>query len=323
MSTERPIAAIDLGGTRMRVALVGEATHILAQRKVATPAEEGPEGVVARMAELVRGLAGEVGREPAAACVAAPGPLDPATGIVHDAPNLSGWREFPLAARLSARLGLPTRANNDASLAALGEALHGAGAGCEHVVYLTVSTGVGGGIVDGGRIRGGSHGLGGELGHVILQAGGPRCGLGHAGCLEALASGTGVARSARRALRTEGPLARDSILRGHAPLDARSVTEAAREGDALATIVLAMAARALGLAVGGLVNTFDPDVVIIGGGLGLGAWDLLFEPVGWHAAKVVMSPQVRSWRLAPAALGDDAGLIGAAAWLRRAGEDRL
>jgi glucokinase len=317
MSTRQAVATIDLGGTHLRSALQVEADHILAQRRIKTPAEGGPLAVLAAMVEQVRALADETSLAPVAVCVAAPGPIDPSSGVVHAAPNLPGWEGFALTERLSEALGIPARANNDANLAALGEALHGAGKGRPNVLYLTVSTGVGGGVVQQGHLLGGSHGLAGELGHVIVRAGGPRCGFGHAGCLEALASGTAVAAAAQRALNSGSKAARSSALAGAVELDARRVADAAREGDALATAILAGAAKHLGLAIGGFVNTFDPDVVVIGGGLGLGAWDLMSEAVAWHAAKVVMSPEARDWRLRSAALGDDAGLVGAAAWLHR------
>jgi glucokinase len=317
MLTRQPVATIDLGGTHLRAALLDETDHILAQRRIKTPAEGGPLAVLAAMVEQVRELVAQTQLEPVAVCVATPGPVDPRSGVVHAAPNLPGWEDFALTEHLAEALAIPARANNDANLAALGEALRGAGEGRSNVLYLTVSTGVGGGVVQQGRLLDGSNGLAGELGHVIVRAGGPRCGFGHAGCLEALASGTAVAAAAQRALHSGSAAARACALAGAADLDARMVADAAREGDALATAILAGAAKHLGLAIGGFVNTFDPDVVIIGGGLGLGAWDLLAEAVAWHAGKVVMSPEVRNWQLRSAALGDDAGLVGAAAWLRR------
>lgn len=327
------VLAVDLGGTHVRVAKVGRDGRILAQRRARTFAGDGPEAVVAQIAELVEELADaresdvgavlayyprsepmadrETGR-PHAVGVAAPGPLDPRTGIVFATPNLEGWRDFALRDVLSDTLGLPVHVHNDANLAGLGEALAGAGRGHDLVVYLTVSTGVGGGIIRDGRIEEGATGLAGELGHVIVDAGGPACNFGHAGCLEGLASGTAIARAAReRIARGE-----DSTL--GAPQDddvtAEAVAEAARSGDPLALAVMDDAATWLGLAIGSFVNAFDPHAVIIGGGVCL-SWDLLESPMRRAARSVIMAPDRRRVEIVRAALGDDSGLVGAGLWV--------
>lgn len=353
------VLTIDLGGSHLRVAVVSEAANILAQRKVATPVGRGPMAVVARAAELAREVRSQAGGDVIGCGVAAPGPLDPRTGVVFATPNLDGWENFPLRDELSAALDLPTWVHNDANLAGLGEALFGSAATWHRCVYLTVSTGVGGAVVTGGRIDEGSNGLAGELGHMIVRAGGPACAFGHPGCLEGLASGTALARDARAAVvgsqgsagqvvveqsavreddERDAARGRDGahagrVSRGAKPsaragtsalaeaagadLDARAVVDAARRGDLLAGALVEELAEALGLAIGSLVNAYDPDGIVIGGGLGLGAWDMLHEALRRHANRVVMTPAARTWRLEPAALGDDAGLVGAAAYVRR------
>lgn len=340
------VLAVDLGGTHVRVAKVGRDGRILAQRRARTFAGDGPDAVIAQIAELVEELAewreADVGAElatypgsepladreterraqsrrgsveiehPHAVGVAAPGPLDPRTGIVFATPNLEGWRDFAFRDVLADALGLPVHVHNDANLAGLGEALAGAGRGHELVVYLTVSTGVGGGIIRAGRIEEGATGLAGELGHVIVDAGGPACNFGHAGCLEGLASGTAIARAAReRIARGE-----DSTL-GALPDDgvtAEAIAEAARSGDPLALAVMDDAATWIGLAIGGFVNTFDPHVVIIGGGVSL-SWDLLQVPMRSAALSVIMAADRRRVEIVRAALGDDSGLVGAGLWV--------
>jgi len=308
-----PILAVDLGGTRLRVALVADGVVLARSSALTDP--RGPEAVVAQIQDLARALVDDSGRDrfdhhsPTAIAVAAPGPLDPATGTMHALPNLPGWEGFPLGPALAEAIGLPAFVHNDASLAALGEARRGAGRGARLMVYLTISTGIGGGIVAGGRLLEGAHGLAGELGHVVVRLGSSaRCGAGHAGCLEALASGTAIARAAAERRARGEP----TVLGAEA--DAAAVAAAARAGDALACSVYERAAADLGIALAGFVNAFDPDVVVLGGGVALGAWDLLASGALRAATPTIMAPGARSWRLVPAALGDDAGLVGAAEW---------
>ncbi len=271
-----------------------------------------PDTVIATITELVAEV--RQGIQPDALTgvgVAAPGPLNPATGIVYATPNLTGWDDFPLAERLSAALDLPVWVNNDANLAALGEAHCGAGRGFDPLIYLTVSTGVGGGIIQAGRIYTGAHGLAGELGHVIIQAGGPRCNFGHAGCLEALASGTGIARRATERLAEGEPSAIPDFVDESGEITSVSVAEAATAGDALALRLYANAGHALGLGIASFLNAYDVARVVIGGGVSQ-SWSL-FEGPMWEAVRAVtMSWSKRPIDIVAAELGDNAGLVGAA-----------
>jgi len=362
-TADQAMIAVDLGGTHVRAALVGPDGTLLEQSRERTRAEAGPKGVVEQIAALVRSLGPlEPGVRAPMVAVAAPGPLNPARGVVYATPNLAGWHDFELAAALETELALAVKVHNDANLAALGEALRGAARDCGSSVYLTVSTGVGGGVVQGGGILEGAHGLAGELGHMIVRAGGPACNFGHAGCLEGLASGTAIARAAAERL-ASGESSLLASLTGHgepggagerrpptagatgraaggraggnggadtgrttgdeaapeqeeqqtAAPTAEQVAEAARQGDALASDVLTAAAADLGLAIGSLINAFDPDVVVVGGGVSA-SWDLIAEPIERACASVVMAPDHRSTRIVRAELGDDAGLVGAGLW---------
>jgi glucokinase len=299
------VLAIDLGGTRLRVAFV-RAPGVPPERvtRLATRPEEGFPNVLDRMiAAAHEVLAGEpierVG-------VAAPGPLDPRRGVMLRPPNFPRWpAETPLADALAGRLGVPVVVDNDANVAALGEWQAGAGRGVDNLVYFTVSTGVGGGVIVGGAILHGAHGYAGELGHLVVQADGPACGCGGRGCLEALASGTAIARQADERLRAGEP----SVLRPGAT--AVDVFAAARAGDRLAAAVVARAMDWLGVGVVNALHLFDPAMVILGGGV-TNAGRLVLDPVTRVVAERAMPP-FRQTPIVEAGLGDDAGIYGAAA----------
>lgn len=346
MSPQQAIA-VDLGGTNLRVARIAPDGVICNQRRIETPADGRPAAVIAAIAELVAAVSGsrppvpqphsskgrkgsidvaeplagtphgdaadyESAAEVVGVGVAAPGPLDPTSGVVYATPNLVGWDDFPLAERLSAVLRLPVLVNNDANLAALGEARFGAGRGFDPLIYLTVSTGVGGGIIQGGRIYQGAHGLAGELGHVIVRAGGPTCNFGHPGCLEALASGTGIARRAgERLAGGADSTIRDYVSNGQ--ITALAVARAAAAGDALAGQIYREAGEALGYGIASFLNAYDVARVVIGGGVAQ-AWPL-FEAPMWAAVRATtMAWPRRAVDIVPAELGDNAGLVGAATY---------
>lgn len=309
------VLVFDLGGTWLRAALADPAGRLLARVRRPTPAE-GPEAVIAAMVAAALQLDPEGAA--AAVGIAAPGPLDPRAGVVIRMPNLAGWRDIPLAARLSEALDRPTHLHNDASLAALGEARAGAGVGTDPLVYLTLSTGIGGGIVLGGRLFDGRHGLAGELGHILLDPAGPTCGLGHAGCLEALASGSALARRAQEAL-AGGAIAPESPLgilavAAEGPPDARLIADAAWQGDDWALAAWRAAGDALGRGLASIINTVDPERIVLGGGL-VAAWDLWSGPMEAALAAAAVTWPERACPILPAALGDDAGLVGAALWM--------
>ncbi len=303
------IVGVDLGGTNVRAAVAtGEATHGEVVRRE-TPASGGPEAVLDAVAECVREAAS--GETLGGVAIGIPGPLDPRLGVVHAAPHLAGWREVPAGDMLSARLGCPVAVRNDATLAGFAEWKAGAGKGTDYFIFITASTGVGGAVIAGGRLYEGSTGSAGEVGHAPASMDGPPCGQGHTGCLEGMASGTAIAAAARQALAAGERSSLSGIERQ--ALDARAVEEAAQRGDPLAMRLFNDAARALGRAVGGLINLLAPEAVAIGGGL-INAGDLLFVPMRRAVPEIAFEYPASRCRIVPAALGTDAGIVGAAAW---------
>ncbi|RMF41924.1 MAG: ROK family protein [Anaerolineae bacterium] len=240
----------------------------------------------------------------AAAC---PGPVNRARGILHTAPNIPEWQEYPLAEHLQARFGVPAAIDNDANLAALGEWRFGAGQGHHHILYLTVSTGIGGGIIMDDHLLHGAHGLAGELGHLTILPNGPVCGCGQRGHLEAVASGTAIARQVRAALEAGSP----SRMSLNPPPTTREIAQAAAEGDSLAQEALSQAGTYLGVALADYLHVFNPTCLIIGGGVARSG-DVLLQPLQDALRTHVMSPRyLDDLVVTTAALEDNAGLLGA------------
>ncbi len=301
---------IDLGGTSTRAAVGLKDGTLLATHKLPTFAAEGPDHVIATIveaAEIACAMAGVDMGEVAAWGVAAPGPVDRYDGSVYDPPNLPGWRTVPLQALLAERTGKPVRVGNDANLAGVAEWRHGAGRGASDVVYLTISTGIGGGVIAGGRLLVGRIGAAGELGHMTVDYHGPLCKCGNKGDLESLASGTAIARMAREELAagTESPWTHKGR-----EVSAVDVVAAAQAGDAVSCAIIARVADALGAGAVNIVNVFNPEVIVIGGGVAQ-AGDLLFAPIRAAVANYAMRLAAQDVRIVPAEFGDNAGLVGA------------
>ncbi len=309
------IVAVDLGGTQVRAALCDREGQILKRAAQPANATEGVAAVFARIVASVREVAGDQLRVRGIG-VGAPGPLDPWRGVILQAPNLPGMTDFPMKARLEKELGAPAFVGNDANLAALGEHRHGAGQGVAHMIYMTISTGIGGGIIADNQLYLGWRGFAGEVGHQTLDAYGPRCNCGNVGCLEALAAGPALVRYARDALRG----GRDSKLRAQVGLHLDQLTgamiaQAARAGDGLAREIYERAGFFIGLGMTNLLHNFDTELFVLGGGVAIHAWDLLYPPMLAALDKYAMPSMRHGVRVAPAQLGDDAGLLGAAAWV--------
>ncbi len=301
--------AVDMGGTRFRVALADASGKLSYRKSHLTRAHEGKEAVISRLTQAVRETMDHHTREQILAVgFAAPGPLDPRTGVIFTPPNLPGWQDVPLKALLEEQLNLPVYLGNDANLAALGEHHFGAGRGMDNLIYMTVSTGVGGGIIADGRLLLGQDGLAGEVGHMSV-AEGPRCKCGNYGCLEMLASGLAIARIAGERMEAGEKSSIPTFARGR--ITAEAVEAAARAGDALARSVLHGAATHLGVGIVNLVHLFNPQAIIIGGGVSQ-AGEQIFGPVRRIVAERAM-PNFRKVQIIPAALGDDVGLYGAVA----------
>jgi glucokinase len=307
-----PILGIDIGGTKLAVAVAREDAEVLAEAREPSRAEEGPDAMIDRSVAMARAVVAEAGvaiEEVTAVGIGCGGPLDPWRGVVHKALNNPGWIDIPLVARVEEALGRPAFLDNDANAAALGEYRFGAGRGVRDLVYLTVSTGVGGGLILEDRLYHGVNGNAGELGHISVRvAGGRPCHCGSVGCIEAYCSGTNIAARFREALDAGGA----SSLQGQAEITARDVADAARAGDRLACDVWDETTELLGGGIVSIVNAFNPSLVVLGGGV-TGAGDLLFEPVRRIFAERAMPWLAEPVSIVPAELGDRTGVLGAVA----------
>jgi glucokinase len=306
--------AIDLGGTQVRVALSDAELNLTGIVKEPADHRNGPQGIVDQVAGMLESALEETGTRRGAlqrGVVASPGPLDTTTGIVHGAPNMPGWEgEVPLRQIVEDTIGLPVQPVNDANVAAVGEYRRGAGRGSETMVYLTVSTGIGGGVIVDGRLMEGVRGMAGEIGHMTIDMHGPVCNCGNVGCLERLASGTNIARQFRDALAAGETSAVTSWLDGRAPT-AADVSRGAREGDALAIRIWDESMQALGFGVVSVIHLFNPDIVVLGGGV-TNAGDQVFDPVRQVVRTHAMPLPGQGVEIVRAQLRDNAGLYGAA-----------
>jgi glucokinase len=266
-------------------------------------ATEGPYSMIDRHIDLARRVIEEAGVDWAAIDgigIACGGPLDPATGVILSPPNLPGWHQIPLTDIVSDRLGKPTVVENDATGGALAEWWFGAGRshGVDDLIYLTISTGIGGGLVLDGRLYRGVAGNAGELGHLTVIYGGRRCGCGRRGCLEAYASGTNIAARAREALES----GEHSLLRNIPDFSAQHVAAAAEDGDPLASRIWDETMDMLGSAVANILDVFNPALVVLGGGV-TKTGDQLLVPVREAALRQAMEPARRSAQIVLAELG--------------------
>lgn len=304
------VLAVDLGATWMRAAVVTHEGEVLVRQERATLNGSEPGAVVDELASLLGQVRNESATEPRAVCVAAAGLVAGDEGRVVVAPNISGFRDVPLAELLAQRLRIPVFVENDASAAALGEHRFGAGRGVRHLLHATLGTGIGGGIVIDGRLYRGAKGFAGEIGHIVLDPAGPRCSCGARGCLEALVSGTAFARRARRLIESGKAPILAALTEGRDPTG-EDLLAAARAGDLAAEAEIRNGGHVLGLGLASLLNVLNPERLTLSGGL-LAMGELLLEPM--HRA-------MRSLPYGPAAgtevrlteLGGDTGLLGAAA----------
>lgn len=303
------IIAMDIGGTQLRVATFsGDSIIPVNVRRTSTRSKEG--NVFERLTTALDSI------WPAetvdAICAAIPGPVDPERGVILSAPNIPGWVNLPFAELLARKYHVPVFLENDANLAAVGEWRYGAGRGHNDLLYLTISTGIGGGIICGGRLLTGAHGLAAELGHLIVLPGGPVCSCGQRGHLEAIASGTAIARYVSEQIAA----GRSSSLASDPRITARDVAAAARRGDQLALEAFANAGKYLGQGVVDFLHIFNPSILIFGGGVSQSG-DLLFGPMKQAIEELVMDKQyLEDLTITTAQLGDDAGLLGALAQAR-------
>jgi glucokinase len=262
VAASKQVLAADIGGTKLAAGVVRSDGAILARRAVPTPRTADPEALFDALRTLLAAAVQAAGLEPAALAaigVGCGGPMRAAEGLVSPL-NIPAWRDFPLRERLSLAFDLPTTIDNDAKAFALGEHWLGQGRGARCLLAMVVSTGVGGGVVENGRLVDGAHGNAGHIGHLVVFPGGPRCACGARGCLEAVAAGPSLVRQARRARRRAG-------LAPGGPASARELADAARQGDPLAVRLFERAGLGLGRGIASAAALFDLDAVVIGGGV--------------------------------------------------------
>ncbi|HEY42278.1 MAG TPA: ROK family protein [Dehalococcoidia bacterium] len=317
---QNPVLALDIGGTVIRLALVSMEGKILARKRLPTMAGEGPAPVINRMFSAMKGLLQSHKLDLSqlhSISIATAGVIDTDNGIITSSPNLPGWIDIPLRDTVETAYKTSTFLLNDANAAALGEHRFGAGKGSANLFYITVSTGIGGGVIIDNKLYSGTSGGAGEIGHMTIDVNGPACKCGSNGCLETLASGTAVAREAITRIRNgeKSSLAenRDSIEN----ITAKDVGQAAREGDPLALAVISRAAFYLGVGLANLVNLLNPEIIIVGGGLSkLG--NLLLEPAREVVQERAFRLPAQAARIVLSRLGDDAGILGAAVFAHQA-----
>jgi glucokinase len=296
----------DVGGTHIRVARfpVDSQKPTLVKRINTV----GPDSPHDRLMHLIATVSRK-NESIAAITVAAPGPLDPFAGMVYEAPNIPSWINLPLRQIIEDQFHVPVAIGNDANLAALGEWRFGAGIGHRNLVYITVSTGIGGGVIIDNQLLLGIRGLAAELGHVTVIPDGPLCGCGQRGHLEALAAGPAIAAWVEQELGQGIP----SSLPNHRPITAKDVSLAASQGDELAKAALARSATYIGTSIADFLHIFNPTLVIIGGGVSQSG-EIFLAPMRTAMNEHVMSKKyLEDLTLTTSALGDDVGLMGALA----------
>ena len=305
-----PVLGLDIGGTKLAVAVMSEDGTTSAFAVEPTRKERGPDDVIARLFDMGRRAIDEAGLGPVGAVgISCGGPLDASAGILTGPLHLPGWVDVPIVGMTEAAFGVPAVLDNDATVGALAEYRYGAAVGARTTIYLTISTGIGGGAVVEGRLHRGAAGNGGEFGHIMVRTDGRPCLCGRRGCLEAYASGSSIAARAEEAVAERGAgssLARLDRIR------AEDVVAAALDGDALAGDLWSETIDVLSTAITDLVNVFEPEVVVLGGGV-TRSGDALLVPVRANVARDAMPPAARAARIVLAGLGDEVCAVGAGA----------
>jgi len=310
-----PVIGIDLGGTKILAGVVSPNHQILGRAKRATPAQEGGPAIVDAIALCVEEALGSAGmsrREVAAAGIGSPGPLDAEAGVIFFSANLN-VKNFPIGPELSAKIGCPVLVQNDVRVGGYAEFRLGAGRGYRDVIATFVGTGIGGCLILRGEIVTGSTGNAGELGHMIVEAGGPRCGCGARGCMEALASKTAIARRVEKAVRKGLPtVLADKMARKGGRLKSGDLADAVAAKDVVALTEVQRAAHFLGIGLGSLINVFGPELIIIGGGVAGALGEPYIDLVRTATRMQALTDPQATIHIDRAALGDNAGILGAA-----------
>lgn len=311
------IIGIDLGGSKILSAVINSRGKILASDRRKTQAQRGTDTVINNILVSVRNAVKKSGidfNDIAAVGLGAPGISNPQTGIVYRSPNLPGWQGVPLKNIVETELRKKTFLINDANAAALGEMRYGAAVGYKNFIYITISTGIGGGIVINGKLYTGASGMAGEVGHIVVESDGLPCNCGGAGCWELYASGSAIARRAQEKIK-QGKKTKLMALSGGDidRIDAPLIEKAARQGDHLAKKLVAETAKYLGIGLGSLINIFNPELIVLGGGL-VKIGDPLNEPAIKEAANHSYHEAYESVKFTLAKLGNNSGVLGAAVY---------
>lgn len=310
------IIGVDLGGTKIATAVIDIKGKILSKKKEFTVVDFGPEAVIKQMLRMVNqvlDLAKIKLKQVKGIGIGAAGPLNTKKGIIIAPPNLPGWHNVQLIEPFKKEFNLPVFLDNDANAACLGEWYFGAGCGTKNMVYLTVSTGIGGGIIIDGKLYHGTNDNAGEIGHMTINPNGPLCNCGNYGCLEAHASGTAVARFAKDALKEKmkETLVLKLVDNDIEKVTAKIIFQAAKKRDKFSKGIIEMTSEFLGIGVANVINIFNPEKVVLGGGV-TKAGSLLFKKVRETAYKRAMPAVSKVTKIVPAKLGDNVGIMGAA-----------
>lgn len=304
--------AVDLGGTQIRAARYTSVDVLEARVAMPTDATEGQSAVLRRVQSAIHQV-WPLDAPVSGIAIGAPGPVDFKRGVLRFAPNLPDWENVPLRDMLLEKFKAPIFVGNDADVAALAEHRFGAGRGVADMIYMTISTGIGGGMIFNNRLFTGGNGLGGEIGHLVVDLHGPPCGCGNFGCLEAMASGTAIARQARERIAAGEPTLLTEMVHGDlAQITAKEVSEAGQRGDPLSIALFEEAGAYLGATIVGMMYLLNPSLFVLGGSVTL-AGDLLFGPLRRTIAARAPRIYQEQTRVVPAMLGGDVGLWGALA----------
>ena len=306
------VAGVDFGATHLTILVADFAAQVIAEKEIPLDIADGPQACLEQAHHLLDSLLAGAGlsfSDLAAVGVGVPGPILTEAGMVIAPPIMPGWDQFPIRDTLEKRWECPVTLSNDAELGALGEWAYGADRGANHLAYIKIGTGVGAGLLIDGQIYRGATGSAGEIGHITIEEEGPLCNCGNRGCLETLTGGHAIARIAQETVRGATP----TSLKDIHPVESISaihVTEAARQGDRVAQQILVTAGNHLGIAIAGLVNLFNPSVVIVGGGVAQ-VGDLFLEPVRKAVEKRSLPAAARAVRICTAMLGRRSSGMGA------------
>jgi glucokinase len=312
---KKVVAGIDIGGTNISIAVAETGGEVLSKRKLPTQSSLGPFSALDRMSDALEKMLAEEPSNLEAIGVGSPSPIDVRRGLIMSPSNLLEWSEFPIVDLLKDRFGVPVKLENDANAAAVGECIYGAGRGHKNIFYLTVSTGIGGGLIINGELYHGVSTAAGEIGHTIIQPDGIECNCGSRGCLETICSGVHIARRTRERLENGEASILSSMVSGADLITARTVVDAVRQGDPLATAIWDETCHFLAIGIANVISLVAPEIVIVGGGVA-SAGDLLFVQLRERVPHFVSMVPPDKINIVPAQLGTESGLYGAVAIAR-------